>query len=60
MGAMAEDNISTGIYGFPKERAAKIALAEARAHHETEHSVDKIIFSIFDPDNFEIYNREIG
>jgi O-acetyl-ADP-ribose deacetylase (regulator of RNase III) len=58
--SIAFPNISTGIYGFPKERAAKIALSESRAHQESEPCVDRIIFCIFDPDNLEIYEKELG
>ena len=58
--SIAFPNISTGIYGFPKARAAKIALSEASAHQESEPHVDRIIFCIFDPDNLEIYEKELG
>ncbi len=60
LNSVAFPNISTGIYGFPKQRAAKIAVAEARAHIDAGHSVDKIIFCIFDPENFEFYEKELG
>ena len=45
--------ISTGIYGFPKERAAKIAVATVRAHQQT--SLQRVIFCCFDEAAAKIY-----
>ncbi len=50
-------NISTGIYGYPKEPAAAIAVKTVReylSHHELP---EKVIFAIVDEDNDEIYTR---
>jgi O-acetyl-ADP-ribose deacetylase (regulator of RNase III) len=58
--SIAFPNISTGIYGFPKDRAAKIALEEVRAHLDTDTSIKKVIFCIFDEENLEIYRRELA
>ncbi len=43
--------ISTGIYGFPKDRAARIALRAARAHIEAHALPERIIFVCFDVDS---------
>jgi len=41
--------ISTGAYGFPIDRAARIALAEARSFLAAHpHSLDRIVFVCFD------------
>lgn len=46
--SVAAPSISTGIYGFPVERAAPIALAEARAALERSGtSVTEITFALF-------------
>jgi O-acetyl-ADP-ribose deacetylase len=46
--SVAAPSISTGIYGFPIERAAPIALAEARAALETEGTpLREIRFALF-------------
>lgn len=48
--------VSTGIFGFPKERAAKIILnATIRFLEEGESSLRRIIFCLFDPTSFEIF-----
>ena len=60
LNTIAFPNISTGIYGFPKERAARIAISEARAHLVTDTSIDRVIFCIFDDENLRIYRKELG
>ncbi|MCU0458571.1 MAG: O-acetyl-ADP-ribose deacetylase [Bacteroidales bacterium] len=50
-------NISTGVYGFPKERAAKIAIAEARRFLKTDKTISELLFVCFDRENYEIYER---
>ncbi|MBD8083046.1 O-acetyl-ADP-ribose deacetylase [Chryseobacterium caseinilyticum] len=48
-------NISTGVYGFPKEQAAKIAVREVN-NFESE-IIEKVIFVCFDEENEEIYKK---
>ena len=50
-------NISTGVYGFPKERAAKIAISAAIDFIKQPHPFKEIIFVCFDNENFNIYKR---
>jgi O-acetyl-ADP-ribose deacetylase len=48
--------ISTGIYGYPQDAAAGIAIREARAHLEdAATSVEQVIFVLFGQDAEEIY-----
>jgi O-acetyl-ADP-ribose deacetylase (regulator of RNase III) len=49
--------ISTGIYGFPKDRAAEIATAVLRAH---EDDFERIVACLFDPRAVELYERALG
>jgi O-acetyl-ADP-ribose deacetylase (regulator of RNase III) len=44
--------ISTGIFGYPKEPAAQIAVRESRAH---AGSLDRIIFCCFDKATADLY-----
>jgi O-acetyl-ADP-ribose deacetylase (regulator of RNase III) len=46
--------ISTGIYGFPKELAARIAVAEAASFIG---NVESIFFVCFDEETHAIYER---
>ncbi|WBV55192.1 O-acetyl-ADP-ribose deacetylase [Chryseobacterium sp. Chry.R1] len=52
---IAFPNISTGIYHFPKELAAKIAINEVQ-NFWTER-IEKIIFVCFDNENEAIYDK---
>ena len=46
--------ISTGIYGFPKHRAAKIAVNAASAHMR---DIENLLFVCFDAETAEIYRE---
>lgn len=48
--------ISTGVYHFPPERAAKIALSEVKNFLDKNDSIEKVVFVCFDNKNYEIYN----
>jgi len=55
--SIAFPNISTGVYGFPKEQAALIAI-ESVKEFINKNKVDlKVIFCCFDEDNFKLYNE---
>jgi O-acetyl-ADP-ribose deacetylase len=49
--------ISTGVYGFPQERAAKIAMHEIRRFLDTHPSIEKVVFVCFLSRDFEIYSE---
>ncbi|MBC7890374.1 MAG: O-acetyl-ADP-ribose deacetylase [Ferruginibacter sp.] len=51
---IAFPNISTGIYHFPKDRAAEIAI-QTVGDFESIDSFERIIFVCFDNENYEIY-----
>jgi len=55
LGIIAFPNISTGIYGYPKEEAAKIAI-DAVKKSKVE-KIDKVIFVCFEEENYQIYRR---
>lgn len=48
--------ISTGVYGFPAERAARIAIKSIRANAEGQ-GVEVVKFVCFDESTFSIYKR---
>lgn len=53
-------NISTGIYRFPKEAAAKIAIGTVKKYlEENENSLTKVNFVCFEEENFKIYKNLI-
>ena len=56
---IAFPNISTGIYGFPKELAAKISIKTVRLFISATGTFDKIMFACFDEENFLLLKDEI-
>ena len=52
--------ISTGIYGFPKPRAARIAVMTIRGFLESAPSIAHVIFACFDAETLAFYRQEIG
>ena len=51
--------ISTDVFGFPKERAARIAVREVRAFLDQDVGVEQVIFGCFSERDFDIYQRAL-
>ena len=49
--------ISTGIYGFPLDRATRIAVREVRAFLEKNRTLEKVLFVCFDSRTRSCYQR---
>jgi O-acetyl-ADP-ribose deacetylase len=47
--------ISTGVFGFPKPRAAEIAVAEARRFAAGDATLDHVVFVCFDAESLGHY-----
>ena len=56
---LAFPSISTGAYGFPMERAARIAVREARAFLAKNTSVTKVVLVCFGNSAFQIHSKEL-
>ena len=54
---LAFPGVSTGIYGFPKDLAALIALNETRRFLNKNNYPEKVIFVAYDDDSYEIYRK---
>lgn len=54
---VAFPNVSTGIYGFPKDKAAEIAVYSVKKWQESHLEPEKVIFVVFDEENAGIYNQ---
>ncbi|GAB3988895.1 O-acetyl-ADP-ribose deacetylase [Spirosoma daeguense] len=59
MTSIAFPNISTGIYGYPKDKAADVAIAAVREFLEKSTSIQEILFVCFDTDNLDLYNEKL-
>ena len=54
---IAFPNISTGIYGFPKEKAAQIAIETVTKFLSGNNQIKQVYFVCFDQENYELYQR---
>jgi O-acetyl-ADP-ribose deacetylase (regulator of RNase III) len=52
--------ISTGIFGFPIDRAARIMLKTTLDYLNGNNQLQKIIFCLFEPEAFEIFKNELS
>ncbi|MVM34280.1 O-acetyl-ADP-ribose deacetylase [Spirosoma sp. HMF4905] len=57
--SLAFPNISTGIYGYPKDKAADVAITTIRQCLEQPTSVETILFVCFEADNFALYEQRL-
>lgn len=57
--SIAFPSISTGVYSFPFERAARIAVNTVKEFLNKNESIDKVVFVCFGNDAYEIYERII-
>lgn len=55
--SIAFPGISTGVYGFPKDLAALIAVTEIRRILKKNKLPQKVILVAFDDENFNAYNK---
>jgi O-acetyl-ADP-ribose deacetylase (regulator of RNase III) len=54
---IAFPNISTGVYRFPKQRAAEIAVATVDNFLAANQQIEEVIFICFDDENLGIYQK---
>lgn len=54
---IAFPNISTGVYGFPKDRAAQSAVRSVQEFLKENNQVRQVYFVCFDQENFELYQK---
>jgi len=57
---IAFPNISTGIYGYPKQEAAQIAINTVKEFLKQNDLPEKVWFVCFDEENYRIYEKLLG
>jgi len=56
---IAFPNISTGVYHFPKQKAAEIAISEVKSFLREQSEIEQVVFALFDHENYEIYKKSL-
>jgi O-acetyl-ADP-ribose deacetylase (regulator of RNase III) len=51
--------ISTGIYRFPMDKAAEIAIREVNRFLEKSTKIEQVIFCTLDEENYKIYQKKL-
>lgn len=54
---IAFPNISTGVYGFPKDKAAQIAINTVSGFLKNNKKIKKVFFVCFDNENYNLYKK---
>ncbi len=54
---IAFPNISTGVYNFPKQKAAEIAIKTVNDFLSEDKSIEQVVFVCFDNENYRIYEQ---
>jgi O-acetyl-ADP-ribose deacetylase (regulator of RNase III) len=49
--------ISTGVFRFPKEKAAEIAVRTVREYLEGESGIEQVVFNVFSAEDEAIYQN---
>jgi len=57
--SVAFPSISTGAYGYPIEKAARIALGTVKAYLEKTPFLDEVVFTVFSERDYEVYSRAL-
>lgn len=52
--------ISTGVFAFPKEEAARIALRTTREWLDSHEENMTVVFNVFSEEDYSIYSRLLG
>lgn len=55
--SVAFPNISTGVYGYPKNEAAEVAIDAVEDFMETHEIVDEVVFVCYSEDNYKLYKN---
>ena len=58
--SMAFPAISTGIFGFPKDRCAKIMLRTTVDYLKAGSSIERVIFCLYDDETYQIFAEELN
>jgi len=52
--------ISTGIFGYPKEKCAKIMISAAREYLSGETQIEEVVFCLYSKPDFKVFKKELN
>lgn len=58
--SIAFPNISTGVYGYPLEEAADIAIHAVNLYLSQDTHIEKIIYVCYDERSYQIYSKKLN
>ena len=57
--SVAFPNVSTGVYGYPRDKAAGVAVEVVRKTLEETPGIERVIFVCFDDENYALYGERL-
>jgi O-acetyl-ADP-ribose deacetylase (regulator of RNase III) len=57
--SIAFPNISTGVYGYPKDKAAAVAVDTVKKTLNEISGIERVVFVCFDEENYGLYEKLI-
>ena len=51
--------ISTGVFGYPIEKCAKIMIATAKEYLSGATQIEEVVFCLYSKPDFEVFNKEL-
>jgi len=60
LASIAFPAISTGAFGFPKDRCARIMLSTVLAYVKKGTNLKRIVFALYDQETFNIFEKTLG
>jgi O-acetyl-ADP-ribose deacetylase (regulator of RNase III) len=52
--------ISTGIFGYPIDRCAKIMISTAKKYLSGETQIEEVVFCLYSKPDFEVFKKELN